>query len=127
MNNKPLILSGVLATVPENQRNTLYINVARAIRAGQLTGLRLVDRITLISANGLPRDVHDYVIIGDTDGAQLVARYAVSPVSGVYTRAQAEGMSEAQLLAAVAQQVKRRRRAAKDSMGGKNGAASLTE
>ena len=127
MNNKPLILGEILATVPEDRQNTLYINMARAIREGQIKSLRLTDRLTLLGANGKSRNVPDYALSSDMDGAQLMARYVVAPVAGTYTRAQATAMSAEQLLAAIAQQEKRRRRSAKSSKGSKNGAADLAE
>ena len=110
MNNKTVYLSALMQGLTDKQRLALYTGVTRAIRKNELTGLQLAERMSIASPTGVQRDVHDYMMFSDLDGGQIIERYAAAPVPGSYTRAQAEAMSPEQLLAAIMQQCKRRRR-----------------
>lgn len=110
MSNKTVYLSALMQGLTDKQRLTLYTGVARAIRRDELTGLQLAERMSIVSPTGVQRDVHDYMVFSDLDGVEIVKRYAAAPVPNSYTRAQAEAMSPEQLLAAITQQRKRRRR-----------------
>ena len=110
MDNKTVYLSELTQGLTEKQSLALYTGVTRAIKKDELTGLQLVERMSIVGPAGVQRNVHDYMVISDLDGDQIIKRYATAPVPGSYTRAQVEAMSPTQLLAAIMQQSKRRRR-----------------
>ena len=104
-----MYLSTLMQGLNDKQRLALYSGITRAIRKEVLTGLPLVEQISIVTPKGV-RNVRDYMIMTKLDAEQVVQLYVAAPVHGTYTRAQAEALSPEQLLADIMQQGKRRRR-----------------
>lgn len=102
-----MLFSEVIEGKPEEQRRRLYSLFTRAVKAGELPALKLLDKLTVTGVKGEPLSRADFIFPGSAEPqirAWTERHEAKSSTRQGLTRSEAERLTDQQLTALIAKQ-----------------------